>query len=229
MNRAVLLVLCAVPFLVSKTYGGDISPSFRISVYAPVQSDSPVRIVGLHYERGLIRLALANESERAVASVAIAGIEIAPPGCGSEPRKRVRVGGTPEPLEIPPHGTVLTPGQGYPPSFPAVVLMTNARRLEAAALQFQVVVMGVDFADGTRWRSQERLPRTPFDSSIVEADAGRCPNAAAIVKALSAIDHVEFGQTNERPSDEQDEGTKALPHLLFQCSLEGVKAVCPVS
>jgi hypothetical protein len=66
-------------------------------------------------------------------------------------------------------------------------------------------------------------------TSIVEADAGRRPDAASVVKALSGVDHFEFDKTGKRPTYERGGGTKALLHLTFQCSLDESKAVCPAS
>jgi hypothetical protein len=194
-----------------------------------VQEDSPLRTVGLQYdEDGFIRLTLLNASDKAIAKAAIAGAEVAPPGCGAEPRTRIYVGGSVETLRIPPHGTTVTPGRGYAPNFHAPVLITNAKRLEAASLHVQIVVMEVDFVDGSIWRSPERLPRTPFDSSLADADAGKCPDAAGVAKALRAVEEFKFDRRIEKPSGGGSDGGGSPPRLFFSCSLEGSKAVCPL-
>jgi hypothetical protein len=221
---AILVALCLAPPVAGTSSS---SPIFRIFVYAPVQEGSPLHTLDLQYDEGFIRLTLLNASDKSIAKVAIAGVEAAPPGCGAEPRGRIRVGGSVETLRIPPHGTVVTPGRGYAPRFPAATLIRNAQRLEAASLQIQIMVMEVDFVDGTKWRSQGQLPRALFNSSLADADAGRCPNAGAVTKALSGIERFEFDQRIEKPSGGDSEAGSP-PRLFFSCSLEGSKAVCPI-
>lgn len=63
--------------------------------------------------------------------------------------------------------------------------------------------MDVDFADGTKWRPHEELPRTPFDPSLSDADAGKCFAAAAVTKALSMIDGVTFDPELRNPRMER--------------------------
>jgi hypothetical protein len=109
------------------------------------------------------------------------------------------------------------------------VLITNAKRLEAASLHFQVLVVEVDFADGTKWRQHEELTRIPIDSSLVDEDAGKCSDLATVVRSLRAIDGFTLGRGVEKPSYEQDEAAGSPPHLIFGCRIEGSKAVCPMS
>ena len=223
-NRmAALLALCVAPLLI----GASASPIFRILVYAPVQEGSPLHTVGLQYDEGFIRMALLNASDKPIAKVAIAAVEVAPPGCGAEPRTRIHVGGSVEALDIPPHGTVMTPPRGTAPGIPAAVLIANAKRLKAASLHVQIVVMEVDFEDGTKWKSQKQLPATPFDSSLADADAGKCSDASAVTEALSLTDGVRFDRGVERPSTGDKDEPGSTPRLSFYCSLEGSKAVCP--
>jgi hypothetical protein len=209
--------------------GASPSPAiFRVFVYAPAQQDSPLHIAGLQYdEGGFIRLTLLNTSDKAISKAAIAAAEVAPAGCGVEPKTRLYVGGSVEALPIPPHGTVVTPPRGYAPSFHTPVFVTNAKQLRAASVHVQIVVMEVDFVDGTSWRSEERLPRTPFDPALAAADAGKCPDAEAVAKALTRVDEFEFNRRIDKPTAGGQKGTSSPPHLFFSCSIEGPKAICP--
>jgi len=217
-------------FVLAPLLAGATSESsmFHIFVYAPAQEGSPLRIMSLQYdEGGFIRLTLLNSSDKSIAKAAIAAAEVAPAGCSAEPRTRLHVGGSVEPLPIPPHGTVVASPRGYAPSFQAPVFITNAQRLGSASVHVQIVVIEVDFVDGTSWRSEERLPRTPFDPALAAADAGKCPDAEAVAKALSTVDGFEFNRRIEKPTTGGKEGTSSPPHLFFSCSIEGTKAVCP--
>jgi hypothetical protein len=222
MNRLAILVLfCLSPLIAGGASG---HPAFPVFVYAPLQQDSPVHIVGLLYgEGGSIRLTLLNGSDKSIAKVAVAAVEVAPPGCGAVPTNRIRVGGSVEALPIPPHGSVVTPGREHFPNFHVPTLITNAKRLEAASLHVQIVVTEVDFVDGTKWMPREELPQAQLDSSLVDADAGKCPDAAAVTKALRAVERFEFDSRIEKPSDD---GASSPPRLSLSCSLEGSKAVC---
>lgn len=226
MNRVVTLALvCLMPFIAAVSSG---SPIFPIFVYAPSQQESPLHIVGLRYDDGgFIRLTLSNESDKSIAKVAVAAVEVAPPGCGAEPRTRIYVGGSRETLPIPPHAAVVTPERGNSPGFHLPTFITNAKRLEAASLHVQIVVMEVDFVDGTKWMSPERLPVTPFDSSLADADAGKCPGAPVVSGALRAIERFEFVPNIEKPSSGGSDGPSSPPRLSVSCTLEGTRAVCP--
>jgi hypothetical protein len=225
-NRvATLAAFCLAPLIIGSSSG---APIFRILIYAPAQKNSPIRTVGLQYdEGGFIRVSLLNASDKPVAKVALAGVEVAAPGCGAEPRTRIYVGGSADALSIPPHETNVTPERGRAPTFHVPIFITNAKRLEAASLHVQIVVMEVDFVDGTKWMSPERLPRTPFDSSLADADAGTCPDAAAVAKALRAVEQFEFDHRVEKPWGGGSDGASCPPRLSFSCSLEGSKAICP--
>jgi len=226
MNRmATFMVFCLLPLVAGEASSG--SAVFRIFVYAPMQESSPLHIVGVQYDEGFIRLSLSNRSDKPIAGVSVVAVEVAPPRCGAEPRRRIRLGGSVEVLHIQPHATVVTPGRGHSPSFPASALITNAQRLEAASLHVQMVVLGVDFVDGTKWRSREQLPQTPFDSSLVESDAGKCADAAAVTRALGSVAGFEFDRGLERPSTGGKDEAPTLPRLFFSCNIERAKAVCP--
>lgn len=204
------------------------APVISIFIYAPVQEDSPLHVVGFQYDEGFIKLALLNVSGKSIASVAIIGMAQAPPGCAAEPRRVVGIGGgSVEPLRIAPHERVVTSRGSYA-GLSAGVLVFEARRWEAASLQLQVGVFEVDFEDGTRWRPHRELTRAPFDPSLVDADAGKCPDAAAVWRAWSTADGVKFDHQVEKPSYGDDDESGHLPRLHFSCSLEGSHAVCPI-
>lgn len=214
--RVVALVLGALRYAVA-------APAINFSIYAPEQRDSPLHIVGLKYEEGFITTVLLNATDKSIAGVEIIGVEQAPLGCGAEPRRIVGVGSSVEPLRIAPRERVVTSGHGAYPGFNAAFLVFDARRFEAASLQFQVGVWEVDFVDGTKWRPHDALPETPFDSSLVDADAGKCPDAADVSKALSTVEGVRFDRRVEKPTYRDDP-----PRLLFSCSLEASHAFCPL-
>ncbi len=224
MNRVrALLALCIAPLVV----GASGSPAFHVSVYAPAQEGSPLRTVALQYdEGGFIRATLLNVSDKSIAKVAMASAEAVPTGCGAESKTRLYVGGS---FKIYPFHLMerSSPPRGNAPSFPATVFITNAQLLKAASVHVQIVVMEVDFVDGTSWRSEERLPRTPFDSSLAAADATRCPDAEGVTKALSVVGEFEFNPGIDKPTTGGKEGTDSPPHLFFVCSIIGTKAVCP--
>ncbi|MGC1415135.1 MAG: hypothetical protein WA817_07635 [Candidatus Acidiferrum sp.] len=223
--RFSVLALLLTPLLVGATTG---PPLFHISVYAPAQEGSPLRTLSLQYdEGGFIRATLLNVSDKSIAKVAMASAEVAPLGCGAQPKTRLYVGGSVQELPIPPHGTIVTPPRGNAPNFPATAFITNAKRLEAASIHVQIVILEVDFADGTSWRSEERLPHTPFDSSLADADAGKCEDSEVVTKALSVVDGFEFSPRIDKATTAGKEGTSSPPHLFFSCSIVGTKAVCP--
>ena len=157
----------------------------------------------------------------------MASAEVAQLGCGAHPKTRLYVGGSVQEMPIPPHATIVTPPRGNAPNFPATAFITNAQLLKAASVHIQIVVMEVDFADGTSWKSEERLPHTPFDSSLAAADTGKCEDAETVEKALSTVEEFESSPRIDKPTTGGKEGTSSPPHLFFSCSIVGTKAVCP--
>jgi hypothetical protein len=200
------------------------APVVRVSIFAPIQADSPLRVVGLHYTERYLRLTLLNSSDKPITGVAIVGLEVVPHGCAVGPTRLIDVGGYVKPLRIAPHERVLTPKDN--PLLPAGMLVFDAQRWGAASLHLQVGIVEVDFADGTKWRPHEELPRTPFDSSLVDADAGKCPDVAVVTKALRAVDDVRFGRGIQNPLKGDDDWASTPARLSFSCSLEGSKALC---
>jgi hypothetical protein len=226
MKRRLSVLALFLAALVAGATSG--APIFRIFVYAPAQEGSPLRTVSLQYdEGGFIRATLLNVSDKSIAKVAMASAEVAQLGCGAHPKTRLYVGGSVQEMPIPPHATIVTPPRGNAPNFPATAFITNAQLLKAASVHIQIVVMEVDFADGTSWKSEERLPHTPFDSSLAAADTGKCEDAETVEKALSTVEEFEFSPRIDKPTTGGKEGTSSPPHLFFSCSIVGTKAVCP--
>jgi hypothetical protein len=169
-------------------------PVVRFSVYALVQDDFPVRIVALHYGYYSVGFSLTNASDKSVDDVSIAGVAIAPPGCGVEPRKsRFVIGNAFGRVRIGPHGNAdaFESDSGLHTGF----LVVQAKSLEAAYLQVQAMISEVDFADGTKWKRQIDPQASPFDPSLVAVDAWKCPDAASVIEALKEM-HVVSGDRN---------------------------------
>lgn len=227
MHRVTVFASFLVALFIGAPPNSAAAPMVSISVNAPVQNDSPVHIVGLRYDEGFIELTLSNASEESVLGIAILGVQGAPPGCAAEPRRFVDSGGSAVSLPIGPHKRVVIsrlnnviPG--------ASVLVLDARHLAAASLQFQVGVVEVDFANGTKWTRRPRyLYRTPFDSALLNSDAGKCPDAPVVTRRLARIDGVRFDRGVTAPSSQGDGEGGVQPRLFFSCSLEGSKALCP--
>jgi hypothetical protein len=145
-------------------------------------------------------------------------------------------------------GTHATPR--YPHYPKSVVNM--AKHTHAAHIQVQLGVTGVVFADGTAWppeiaeflRNGVDLPddasvpevtgtsvdlvfhhSSPFDPSLVDADTGNCSDVTSAVDALELVTDVVFEHESQQISN-RDPIAGALPHLDFNCRLEGSKALC---
>jgi len=227
MCRVSVVTFVLALIMAGVSSSAQVAPVINISIYAPIQADSPVHIVGFHYDEGSLELALSNGSDKAVAGIAVVGLEVVPPGCAVEPGKLINVGGSVEAVPIDPHERVVQSRDNS--HLPAALLVLEAKRLDAASLEFQVGVVEVDFADGTKWTRRPRyLYRTPFDTSLANADSGICSDAATITKALKIVDGVGFDRGIEKPSYKNDGGS-APPRLLFSCRLENSKAICPLS
>jgi hypothetical protein len=229
----VLLVVGAPPKVASAP-----TPVITFSIHAPAQKDSPLHIVGLQYDKISVRFTLTNDSDRSIVNATIIAVSIAPPACPSDPNRpymnthfligptnvsQVLLGPRQKGVVLPQeHGLVS-------PILPPTILLHNARHLAASYLHVQVEVEEVDFADGTKWTRHDEPPylHPPFDSSLVDNDAASCLDAA---QGLSIPDDVIFGGRVEMLSHgEVSEGSEgSVPRLLFSCSLDGPKVVCPL-
>jgi hypothetical protein len=157
MNRLGILTFLLAPFVAGASPDAAAAPVISISVYAPVQKDSPVQIVSFLYDEHGVQFTLLNASDKLVVGVEIVGISIVPPGCAAVPpegnstfgvgyshRLRIRSGE---------RRVVTERDEGY--SLPASLLLGLAGHLKAAYLQVQVGVVRADFVGGTKWNSRE--------------------------------------------------------------------------
>jgi len=150
-----------------------------ISIYAPEQKASPVHIVGFRYKDDAIEIVLDNRSSKTVVGVEIVGTESAPSGCSPQvTQPSAETGGGAGQVKIPPHRTAVTLPINSPFSPPSLV--RAARDSQTAYLQIQAGLVKVDFEDGSTWSPYTEIPMTPFDPSLVEAEAGTCSNANAL-------------------------------------------------
>jgi hypothetical protein len=198
-------------------------PVISFSFYAPVQNESPVRIVGFENDRHEIRFVLFNTSDKAVAGVDITDQMIPPPGCAVRSDERISSisrGGFP--VLIAPHGkAVASENRAHYPK----MLVHRAQDWGAPYLQAQFGITAVLFEDGTTWPTQvdHRSRVDPFDRELVKSDARNCSHAADVA-ALDRIHEVVF--SDEIPVSSRDGAENTPPHLRFSCSLEGSKAIC---
>lgn len=200
-----------------------------ISIYAPEQKASPVRIVGFRYKDDAIEM-LDNRSSKTVVGVDIEGTESAPSGGSPQVRQLSgETGGGARHVKIPPHRIAVTLPINSPFSPSSLVLA--ARDSQTAYLQIQAGLVKVDFEDGSTWSPDTVTPTTPFDPSLVEAEAGTCSNANAlvVVEALAKVTKVGFEAKVARAENPlaNPEVKDKVPSLVFRCSLNDSLAMCP--
>lgn len=229
------------------------TPVIHFSIYAPPQQPpppvdaperkAPVHIAGFQNDRTEVRFLVSNDSGKPVIGVAIAYFEVAPEGCRGEPGTWPAPGANGERfgaflVRIAPHGRGVTNGIGNPSSGTTTGWAAHdpkntlqaAKLLRAAYIQVQVGVYGVWFEDGSTWPAHWRGGTPPgragpFDSSLIEAEAGKCTDVATVANALQSVTEIVFGP-EAPPASDPDDAESAIPHLRFSCSLEGSKAVC---
>jgi hypothetical protein len=205
-------------------------PRVKISIYAPKQKNSPLRITGFRYNDSAIQVVLSNDSNKVVTSFIVVGTLSVPPGCSPTTPQPGETGGGLQDLRIGSKETRTTTKDQSP--FSPSSLVIGSKEWQTAYLHVQAGVVEVDFADGTKWRPYEGLPVDPFDRSLDEADAGACSHSdsSSIVEALGRVSKVGF-ESRTKPV-EQDvpksaEGSAAVPYLVFSCSLNDSMAACP--
>jgi hypothetical protein len=233
IHRGSIVPLLLVLLIAATPSNAIAAPRITISIYAPLQKGAPVHIVGLDYGEEKVRIVLTNVSDKAVADVVVVGQMVALPGCAAEPGHVIDIGGTyvDHPLQIAPHGRVVTSPDNSP--FGPGDLIVDTRQFDYRYAHVQVVVLEVDFADGTKWRwksgrSRDEVYPPVLDEALLDADAGKCPDAAAVAQALGTFGgEMGYDRKMEKPSYTGDEGADVPPHLLFSCRLEGTKAICP--
>ena len=239
IHRAGIVVIVFTPLLSAQSVrpAPTAAPVIRFSLYAPLQKNPPVRIIGFEHGGGEVQLVLLNSSDNPVVAVLVGRVDIAPPGCAlGHETAYLSVGGAGFKLRIEPHGKGVTARAGIfaagdaepdPPAPPRFVraIVFDARSAEAAYLQVQFGVTGVYFEDGTTWPAHiaSGYPPDPFDYQLVRAEADKCAEIATVANALQSVKEVVFDHEGPAVPDKGDGG---LPTLRFSCSLEGPRAVC---
>jgi hypothetical protein len=222
-----LTILALVLLLVALEASSDAAPVIKFSVYAPLQKDSPVHILGFEHDGHDIQFVLSNASNKSVVGVIVRGEGSAPPGCAIESVKASSSSdnGSRINVRIGPHGRAVASRDGDHFHYPKL-LVHMAKNLGAAYLQAQFEVVFVYLEDGTTWPAKvPGVGGEPFDPSLVEAEAGKCADVAAIANALESVQKVVFDHEGPTvPTTAKDES--APPHFSFSCSLEGPKAIC---
>jgi len=125
--------------------------------------------------------------------------------------------------------TGVTPQSAVYPHYPRTAVF-RAKGAKAGYMQVQFGVIDVFFEDGGTWPAQisDGYHPEPFDRKLVEAEAGKCTDVAAVANALQSVEKVVVGRGTPATSDKilgkSDDG--APPHLRFSCTLQGAKAIC---
>src|SRR5271167_3167452 len=83
MYRLGILGFLLSPLVVGAFPNAATAPVVAFSIYAPVQKDSPVHIVGLRYDYPTVEIDLENASDVSVDGIGIFAMAIAPRGCGA--------------------------------------------------------------------------------------------------------------------------------------------------
>lgn len=256
MHRIPVLALA---LLLAGGHNGNAAGAVHFAFYAPIQEDSPVKIVGFENDQSEMRLLLTNTSGKPVSAAFVGLVFLAPIGCdlGASVAHSHRGSATlGYELHIEPHRSAVASkagifamsppyrGSPYYPHLPRAAV-SQARQTGWAYTQIQVGINAVFFQDGTAWPAQlnyflrnynatnpsraelERMSAlehpAPFDSNLLESEAGRCTDMAAVANALRSVKDVVFDREEPQVSSPDD---SALPHLRFSCALEGPKATC---
>lgn len=225
----VAVILCSALSLRMVAAPPTAAPVLKFSIYAVVQKDSPLRIVGFKYDSDDLELVLANQTDRVVTGAVIAKRLTAPLGCAVVESTTGELSSGPELKEL-----RINPRQKLAIRDSVAGLVLAAKYLKAAGVQVQTAVTEVDFADGTRWRPDPdpRLPTghpmATFKPSLLVADAGMCSSPDSVIEALSSVNGTrsQSGATPPESSDATVEG-EATPHIVFECTLEETSAICP--
>lgn len=211
-------------------WGASGAPSLSVSLYAPEQKTSPLRITKFEYNVDSVQVVLVNVSDKPVVSVAVIGLMSLPPECTESRQSGVTgtIGGVIHPLLIPPGRDGITSRKNSPFN-PANLVMSAKHFAAGGSLQVQVGVVEVEFADGTKWRLPNESLRRPLDESLASANAAKCPDAAKTSEMISLIHQVRFNSSVHvvTPEDEGATSSTSIPQLLFSCVLHDSRAECP--
>lgn len=249
----------ALALLLAGGRNDNAAAAVHFAFYAPIQEDSPVKIVGFENDQSEIRLLLTNTSGKPVSAAFVGLVFLAPIGCDLDASVEHSHRGSATlgyELHIEPHGSTVAAkagifamspphtGSPYYPHLPRVAV-SQARQTGWAYTQIQVGINAVFFQDGTAWPARlnyflrnynatnpspaelERMSAlehpAPFDSDLLESEAGKCTGMEAVANALQSVQEVLFDREEPQTSNPDD---NTLPHLRFSCTIEGPKAIC---
>lgn len=227
-----VLALFMMPLFGDVTSNSEGGPVLTFAIYAPTQKSPPLHIVGFEYNEDAVKLRLTNDSDKPVIGATIVGFLVVPPACAAAAHREKGLGTVRSALRslyIGPHQTAVTHRNS---SLNPGDLVVSARNLKAGGyLQVQTGVVEVDFADGTAWKALDFMPDTPFDSSLVDADSEvKCSDISRVLKALPAVYRIEFSSRSQHGRSNlatQEKIGSTMPRVIFTCTLEGSKAICP--
>lgn len=233
-TRHFCIVVAFVLFMICLANAGE-RAGLKFSIYAVEQKSSPLKITGfkqvLEYPDELY-LAVRNETDTAITDAVIAARMTEPATCSNGDSKTAEISGPSlERFTISPHQEITLVRSG-PLSFGLLVKTAQIQNITAAHVQVEVVEVG--FADGRRWRPtpDPRLstgsPMRAFVPSLVETDSDLCTAPSSVLKLLSDIQGTrsQSGTKLLQSSTVSVDGN-TIPHIVFECSLEGTTAICP--
>jgi hypothetical protein len=157
------------------------SGKVAISTMPVIQQDAPAQILSVQktLENQVAGIVLKNTSDRPISSVQIGWAVDVPAGCASVP-VGTQVDRRTSPVAIAPNATATLKDLG--PYTNDVV--EKAHSENASLISVEVAVIGVDFADGTRWTSSLPLDQT-FDKAQVDYLSHRCSNGKLVANATA--------------------------------------------
>jgi len=218
----------AVSLLLAATMEASAAPALRVNFYAPVQHDSPVRIVGFAYDDSHLQFEFLNVSGKPIVAVDVEGLAFAPSGCSLNSLPYVGFGIGSYQIHLLPNERKLT-ALDAPHAYFLPFIVAASQRLETAYLKAQIRVFEVDFADGTKWGKEPQFP-TGLESKLIAADRESCSDAEAVaetVQALRMVNKTRFRTiTEDRTAVHGGETDDDVAQAQFSCSLDGQMAVC---
>jgi len=223
---------CVALLLVAMSINASAVPALRITFYAPVQKNSPVRIVGFAYDESRLQFEFLNVSSKPVVAIDIEGLAFAPSGCSFKPPMAYENFGIGRyQVHLLPNERKLT-AHDAPHAYLLGFIVGTARDLETAYLKAQIRIFEVDFADGTKWGEEPRFP-TGLESKLVASDSEMCSDADAVIATTQALGLIKESRFRVNTEDkkvrrrEETEGDTAQVH--FSCNLDNQLAACSPS
>jgi hypothetical protein len=184
---AVMLILAA--FASPQSVTGQ---SIHFSLYAPLQKNPPVHIIGFRHGKSELGFILSNISDKTVFAVMIMAVSIVPGEClpntghGADARCDMSQNGGNFRVRIPPHEEkVSLPVGGVEVNWPHTIVYT-AKERGVACLQVQFGVTAVFFEDGTAWPSDAGfISREDIEGSKGFLEKTRTPEQANTISRIS--------------------------------------------